>query len=68
MDHLPQNPAILVSSINMMLRDEEYDSLESLCYAFDTEPEKIKAYLSEAGYIFSEEQEQFRAKGYEGAK
>ena len=68
MDHLPQNPAILVSSINMMLRDEEYDSLESLCYAFDTEPEKIKAYLSEAGYIFSEEQEQFRAKGYEGGK
>ena len=68
MDHLPQNPAILVSSINMMLRDEEYDSLESLCYAFDTEPEKIKAYLYEAGYIFSEEQEQFRAKGYEGGK
>ena len=68
MDHLPQNPAILVSSINMMLRDEEYYSLESLCYAFDTEPEKIKAYLSEAGYIFSEEQEQFRPKGYEGGK
>ena len=28
MDYLPQNPAILVSSINMLLRDEEFDSLE----------------------------------------
>ena len=62
MNHLPQNPAILVSSINMLLRGEEYDSLESLCYAFDTEPEKIKAYLSEAGYVFCEEQEKFRPK------
>jgi len=60
MDYLPQNPAILVSSINMLLRDEEFDSLESLCYAFNTEPEKIKDYLSEAGYVFSEEQEQFK--------
>lgn len=49
MDYLPQNPAILVSSINMLLRDEEFDSLESLCYNFNTEPEKIKAILHEAG-------------------
>ena len=48
MDYLPQNPAILVSSINMLLRDEEFDSLESLCYNFNTEPEKIKAILHEA--------------------
>lgn len=32
MDRLPQDPAILVSSVNMLLRDEEFDSLESLCY------------------------------------
>ena len=32
MDHLPKDPAILVSSVNMLLRDEEFDSLESLCY------------------------------------
>ena len=43
MDYLPQNPAILVSSINMLLRDEEFDSLEALCYNFNTEPEKIEA-------------------------
>ena len=65
MDYLPQNPAILVSSINMLLRDEEFDSLESLCYNFYTDPEKIKAILLEAGYVYSEEQEQFRPIGYD---
>lgn len=52
----------------IILRPWRESDAEALCYAFDTEPEKIKAYLSEAGYIFSEEQEQFRAKGYEGGK
>ena len=33
MDYLPKDPAILVSSVNMLLRDEEFDTLESLCYA-----------------------------------
>ena len=65
MDYLPQNPAILVSSINMLLRDEEFDSLESLCYNFNTEPEKIKAILHEAGYVYSEDQEQFSPIGYD---
>ena len=32
MDLLPKDPAILVSSVNMLLRDEEFDTLESLCY------------------------------------
>ncbi len=45
MDYLPNDPAILVSSINMLLRDEEFDSLESLCYAFIREPQDIKDYL-----------------------
>ena len=45
MDYLPKDPAILVSSVNMLLRDEEFDSLESLCYAFNQEPQDIKAPL-----------------------
>ena len=64
MDYLPKDPAILVSSINMLLRDEEFDSLESLCCNFITEPEKLKTALREAGYIFSEEQKQFRPVGF----
>lgn len=65
MDFLPQDPAILVSSVNMLLRDEEYDSLEALCYAFDREPEEIKERLRGAGFVWSEQQKQFRPVGYD---
>ncbi|MCR5820148.1 MAG: DUF4250 domain-containing protein [Bacteroidaceae bacterium] len=64
MDYLPKEPAILVSSINMLLRDEEYDTLESLCFAFGREPDEIKAYLLKHEYVFDEEQLQFRPAGY----
>lgn len=60
MDYLPKNPDILVSSINMLLRDEEFDSLESLCNHFDTEPDEIQSTLLEAGYVYNELQKQFR--------
>ena len=65
MDYLPKDPAILVSSINMLLRDEEFDSLESLCYAFSREPKDVKDYLVEHGYVWSEHQKQFRPIGYD---
>lgn len=64
MDYLPQDPAILVSSINMLLRDEEFDSLESLCYAFGREPQEIRDRLAREGFVWSEEQKQFRPKGF----
>lgn len=63
MDYLPKDPAILVSSINMLLRDEEYDSLEQLCYAFGRDTDEIKAYLAEYGYAYSEQQKQMRPEG-----
>ena len=63
MDFLPNDPAILVSSINMYSRDDEYDSLESLCNAFNREPEELKAYLAENGYTYSASQRQFRLTG-----
>lgn len=65
MDYLPQDPAILVSSINMLLRDEEFDTLESLCYSFNREPEEIKQYLSDHGYVYSLSLRQFRPIGYD---
>ena len=64
MDFLPNDPAILVSSINMLLRDEEFDSLESLCYNFNTEPDAIKARLRDSGFVYSDEQKQFRPENY----
>jgi hypothetical protein len=65
MDHLPHDPAILVSSVNMLLRDEEFDSLESLCYAFSRNPKEIRDYLLERGFVWSEQQKQFRPAGYD---
>ena len=65
MDYLPKDPAILVSSVNMLLRDEEFDTLESLCYSFGTEPKEIKNYLFGHGFEYSEKQKQFRPIGYD---
>ena len=65
MDYLPKDPAILVSSVNMLLRDEEFDSLESLCYAFSREAKEIKDYLMKYGFVWSEHQKQFRPIGYD---
>lgn len=65
MDYLPNDPAILVSSINMLLRDEEFDSLEQLCYAFNRDPEEVKTYLATHGYVYSESQRQMRPEGYD---
>ena len=63
MEYLPNDPAILVSSINMLLRDEEFDSLESLCYCFDKEPDEVKEKLRNAGYEYAENQKQFKILG-----
>lgn len=65
MDHLPKDPAILVSSVNMLLRDEEFDSLQSLGYNFGTTAGNIKKYLLKYGYVYSERQKQFRPVGYD---
>lgn len=50
---------MMVSSVNMLLRDDEFDTLESLCNYFDKEPAQLKDYLLENGYIYSEEQRRF---------
>ena len=49
----------------MLLRDEEFDSLESLCYSFSQEPNQLKDYLLAHGFVWSEQQKQFRPIGYD---
>ena len=66
MEYLPKDPAILVSAINMLLRDEEFDTLEELCYNFNRDAEEIKDYLRGHGFVYSEEQKQMRPIGYDG--
>lgn len=60
MDRLPKDPFMLVSSINMLLRDGEFDSLEDLCAYFDREVEDVEAELLRNGYAYNEEQKQVR--------
>ncbi len=56
---LPTNPTILVSSINMWLRDGEFDSLDDLCAYHDQDKDELLTILSEAGYTYFESIQQF---------
>lgn len=56
---LPTDPYIPLSYINTKLRDE-YPSLESLCDNLDIDAEEISQRLSEAGFSYNPEINQFR--------
>ncbi len=60
MDRLPKDPFMLVSSINMLLRDNEFDSLEELCAYFEREAEEVKEELKVCGYVYDEDQRQVK--------
>lgn len=64
MDHLPHDPAILCSAVNMLLRDEEFDSLAQLCYAFGEDEARLKERMLKAGYVYNKEQRQFKLGDY----
>lgn len=59
MDHLPHDVPILVSAINFLLRDEEYDNLDEICYAFDLDRGELEARLKKHGYRYSEREKRF---------
>lgn len=59
-DHLPKDPFMLVSTINMLLRDGEFDSLEELCAFFDYKLDVMKEELKENGFEYNEEQKQIK--------
>ena len=60
MDNLPKDPFMLVSSINMLLRDEEYESLELRCDDFGKDADEVMAHLMDYGFDYLEDQKQFR--------
>lgn len=59
MDRLPNDPHILYSAINMLLRDNEYDNLDELCYAFSVDRNSIEKKLASAGFHFNEKENKF---------
>ena len=60
-DRLPKDTSMLVSTINMLLRDGEFDSLEDLCAYFDYKPEVMKEELHQHEYEYDEEQKKIKA-------
>jgi len=60
MDHLPSHDIpMLVSAINFLLRDEEFDNLDQICYYFNVERKALTAKMAGAGFVYSEENKRF---------
>ena len=57
---IPKDPVILLSFVNMKLRDE-YDSLEELCAALDADQERITQDLTALSYRYDMARNQFIA-------
>lgn len=57
---LPEDPFMLLSLVNMKLRDGDYESLEDLCGDAGCEKEEIINKLKETGFEYIPEIKQFR--------
>ena len=57
---LPEDPFMLLSMINMKLRDGDYDSLEDLCDSIGCDASDITRKLKDAGFEYMESIKQFR--------
>lgn len=55
---LPNDPIMLLSFVNMKLRDV-YASLDALCEDMDADKEEILRKLSEVGYEYDKETNRF---------
>ena len=55
MDHLPLNDIpMLVSSINFLLRDEEFENLDQICWCYGIERSEMDRILACEGYFYDE--------------
>ena len=57
---IPSDPFMLLSFVNMKLRDNEFESLEELCSNYGVSVDELKARLQKAGFEFIQEIRQFR--------
>lgn len=58
MDELPKDVMMLMSYINMKLRDE-YATLDELCAALDIDRQELEARLKEGGFEYNPAQNKF---------
>ncbi len=59
MEILPKDPAMLMSFVNMKLRDE-YRTLEDFCSAYNIDEDSLRATLEAAGFDWMPGIRQFR--------
>ncbi|MCM1036722.1 MAG: DUF4250 domain-containing protein [Bacteroides sp.] len=59
MNQLPQDPFMLLSTVNMLLRDGAFDSLDDLAAAYGTTADDITRRLAEAGFEYLPEARRF---------
>lgn len=59
MNNLPNDPIMLLSAVNMKLRDE-YPSLDALCDDLDLSRTDLEARLHAAGFDYLPDANQFR--------
>ena len=58
MENLPKDPMMLMSFINMKLRDQ-YTSLDELCASLDVDGAALEATLAAAGFEYNPTQNKF---------
>lgn len=58
MEHLPKDPMILFSAINMLLRDD-YSSLDELCDDMNVDRENIESKLATFGFKYDPKHNKF---------
>ena len=56
---IPNNPMMLLSFVNMKLRDD-YDSLEAMCNSLDIDAGEVTEKLGSIGYKYNKDQNQFK--------
>lgn len=59
MTELPRDPFMLLSAVNMKLRDE-FDSLDELCASLDIDRADLERRLADAGFTYLPAANQFR--------
>lgn len=59
MNNLPKDPIMLLSVVNMKLRDF-YSSLEEMCEDMDIRSDEIVNILGSAGFEYDREQNRFK--------
>lgn len=57
---LPQDPFMLLSMVNMKLRDGGYESLDDMCLSLGVDKEEITQRLHAAGFDYNPDIRQFR--------